>query len=229
MSNEGSVFESAPAWDRLPAFTTVRRGYDPAQVLTFVKQARERVESLETRIRDLEEERDRIAKDRDVALETWDSTKQEPYEAMAGRLADLMRNFDAEVEKLHVSARTESERTLAEARGEAERILEQAEGADAEARGQAEQVVQQAREEADRILGKARTEADQVESDLFAVYGSTINELRTIRDHMQRAVHEVDLVLEASPEDHVVVLEQRAERRAEEEPAAPDTPSEYGR
>ncbi|HEX5950045.1 MAG TPA: DivIVA domain-containing protein, partial [Actinomycetota bacterium] len=162
MSNEGTVFEPAPAWDRLPAFTTVRRGYDPAQVLTFVKQARERIEALETRITDLEEERDRIAKDRDIALESWDSTKKEPYDAMAGRLADLMRSFDSEVEKLRADAQAESERTLSEAR-----------------------------EEAEGMVAKARTEADEIESGLFAVYGSTINELRGIRDHMQKAVHEI--------------------------------------
>src|SRR5512134_3280918 len=176
MSNEGSVFEPAPAWDRLPAFTTVRRGYDPAQVLTFVKQARERIEALETRIGDLEEERDRIAKDRDLALESWDSTKKEPYDEMAGRLADLMRSFDSEVEKLRADAQAESERTLSEARAEAERILEHSQGADAEAREQAEGIVRQAREEAEGIRAKARTEADEVESELFAVYGSTINE-----------------------------------------------------
>lgn len=230
MSNEGSVFEPAPAWDRLPAFTTVRRGYDPAQVLTFVKQARERIEALETKIQDLEREREDMARDRDVALESWDAGKKEPYDAMAGRLAELMRSFDAEVEKLRADAQSESERTLSEARAEAEQILEQSQGADAEAREQAEHIVRQAREEGDRILSKARTEADQVESDLFAVYGSTINELRGIRDHMQKAVHEIDVVLETSPDDQVVVLEQRAERRAEEQqPAHPDTPSEFGR
>ncbi|HSD49432.1 MAG TPA: hypothetical protein VLE71_06335 [Actinomycetota bacterium] len=229
MSNEGSVFETNQAWDRLPAFTTVRRGYDPAQVLTFVKQARERVESLETRIRDLEQEREQLSRDRDVALESWDSSKNEPYDAMAGRLADLMRSFDGEVEKLRADAQAESERTLAEARDEADRILQQAQGADEDARGQAEHILRQSREEADRIVGKARTDADQIESDLFAVYGSTINELRGIRDHMQQAVHEIDLVLEARPDDQVVVLEQRGERRAEEQPAQPDTPSEFGR
>ncbi|HET9725185.1 MAG TPA: hypothetical protein VFR44_15275 [Actinomycetota bacterium] len=229
MSNEGTVFEPAQAWDRLPAFTTVRRGYDPAQVLTFVKQARERVESLETRIRDLEQEREQLSRDRDVALESWDSSKQEPYDAMAGRLADLMRSFDGEVEKLRAEAQAESERTLGEARAEADQILQQAQGADEDARGQAEHILRQSREEADRIVGKARTEADQIESDLFAVYGSTINELRGIRDHMQQAVHEIDVVLEARPDDQVVILEQRGERRAEEQPAQPDTPSEFGR
>lgn len=229
MSNEGSVFEPAPAWDRLPAFTTVRRGYDPAQVLTFVKQARERIEALETRIGDLEEERDRIAKDRDVALESWDSTKKEPYDEMAGRLADLMRSFDSEVEKLRADAQAESERTLSEARAEAERILEHSQGADTEAREQAEEIVRQAREEAEGIRAKARTEADEVESELFAVYGSTINELRGIRDHLQKAVHEVDLVLESAPEERVVVLDQRGERRDEGDPARPDAPSEFGR
>jgi cell division septum initiation protein DivIVA len=232
MSTEGSVFEPAPAWERMPAFTTVRRGYDPAQVLTFVKQARERIEALETKIGEMEQEREELARDRDVALQSWEagSGPKEPYDAMAGRLADLMRSFDAEVEKLRADAQAESERTLTEARAESDRILEQAQGSDAEAREEADQIVRQAREEADRIVGKARTEADQVESDLFAVYGSTINELRGIRDHMQNAVREIDIVLESGAGDQVVVLEKRGEqRRAEEQPARPDAPSEFGR
>jgi len=229
-TEEGSVFEAAPAWDRLPAFTTVRRGYDPAQVLTFVKQARERMEMLETKLSDAERARGELERDRDVALQSWDSTKQEPYDAMAGRLADLMRSFDAEVEKARVDAQAESERMLAEARAESDRILEHAQGADAEARGQSEDIVRQARQEAEAIVEKARAQADQIESDLFAVYGSTLNELRDIRDHMGKAVHEIDVVLDAGPSDQVVVLEQRGDRRAEEssEPQH-DTPSEYGR
>lgn len=229
MSTEGSVFESAPAWERMPAFTTVRRGYDPAQVLTFVKQARERMEALEAKVRDLEAERDELARDREVALQSWESGAKEPYDAMAGRLADLMRSFDAEVEKLRADAESESERTLSEARERADRILEQAEGADAEARGQAEQTVQEARAQADRIVGKARTEAEQVESDLFAMYGSTINELRGIREHMQRAVREIDGVLDTVREDQVVVLDQRSEVGSGEQPTDADAPSEFGR
>lgn len=196
MSTEGPVFESSPAWERMPAFTTVRRGYDPAQVLTFVKQARERIEALEAKIRDLEREREELARDRDVALRSWEAGAKEPYDAMAERLAGLMRSIDAEVEKLRTDAQTESERTLSEAR-----------------------------EEADRIVGKARTDADQIESDLFAMYGSTINELRGIREHMQKAVHEIDVVLDAAPADQVVVLEQHGEEREEGQPARPDEPS----
>jgi len=231
MATDGSVFEPVPAWDRTPAFSTVRRGYDPTQVLAYLRSVEERVQILETRLRDAERERDETRRERDIAVESWNAARKEPYDSMAGRLADLMRNFDVEVEKLRGETESESGRILGEATGEAERIRQQTQRAEAEARGQAEHLVLQAREDADRIVQKAQEEADQIGSDLFAVYGSTLDELRAVRDRMQSALRDIEVVLDGRPDEEIVMIDDRAGGAQLEQWPAPsqETPSDLGR
>ena len=233
MATGGSGFSPAAGWDRTPpTFSTVRRGYDPEQVLAYLARVAERMEGLETRLRRAEKERDETRRERDVALETWDKARNQPYESMAGHLADLMRKFDAEVERLEAEAEAESGRILDEARGEAERIRLQAAGTDAEARRQAEHVLREAREEADRVLRQAREEAEQIESDLFAVHGSMLNELQIIRDHMRNAIGELEVVLSGRPPDEpVVVIEDAGGGAQREEMSLPrqEAPHQLGR
>ena len=205
MATGRTGFEAAPAREPTPAFGTVRRGYDPAQVLAHLKRVEEQIQVLEARLRDAERERDETRRARDIALDSLERARKEPYDSMAGRLADLMRTFDAEVAKLRGEADSESARILGEAKREADRIREQVQREETEAHGQAEQRERQAKEDADRIVKQAQEEAGQIESDLVAVYGSTLKELRAIRDHMQAAVREIDVVLEEHEDEPIVV------------------------
>jgi len=220
MATGRSNIGSASATDPQPAFGTVRRGYDPTQVLAHLRMVEERIRVLEAKLRDAERERDEARRSKEVALDSLDKAKKEPYDSMAGRLADLMRTFDAEVAKLRGEADSESARILGEARREADRIHEQVKREEAEARGQAEQRERQAREDADRIVKEAREEADQIESNLVAVYGSTLNELRAIRDNMQTAVREIDVVLDERADEPIVIHDDHAAGAPPEETPA---------
>jgi len=218
--------------DRPPTFNLVRRGFDPDQVVTYLRGVAQRVQALETKVHDLEKERDEARRERDIALEAWDQAKEsrgDPYGAMSAHVADLVRAFDEEVERLRRDAQAEADRILTRAKSEAERTQLEVQGAEAEARTQAEHIVRQAREEADQIVAQARVEADRVQRDLLAMHGSTLNELRIIRDHMANSIKELEGVLNG---DRVVVV---GEADGEGAPAGgavsatgPETPSELG-
>lgn len=232
-TGETGLTPAAAADRAAPTFNTVRRGFDPEQVLTYLKRVVERVQSLEVRLEEAEKQRDEAKRERDIALQAWDEAKQErdPYETMSAHVADLVRSFDEEVEKLRRDAQVEADRILAQAKSEAERTYLEAQGAEAEARGQAEHILREAQEEAERIRRQARMDADQIQADLMAIHGSTLNELRIIRDHMVNSVKELEVVLNGEqPEDRLVVIEGSDEGRPGEEASIPrpDMPSELG-
>ncbi|HZD79006.1 MAG TPA: hypothetical protein VE646_03045 [Actinomycetota bacterium] len=226
MATEGSGFGSAASGDRSPpSFDMVKRGFDPDQVLQYLRGVAQRVQALEDQIRGLEREREEAKRERDIALEAWETARKDPYEALAAHVAELVRHFDAEVEKLRGEAELEAARILSGAREEADRIRQQAGGAQAEARGQADHIRRQAREEAERILGDAKAQTDQIKSHLMTLHGSTLNELRIIRDHMRNSVREIDVILnggQQQEEERVVVLGHAGEA---EKPVREDEPS----
>ena len=214
-----------------PTFTTVRRGFDPDQVLGYVRRVAERVQGLETRLGEAEKERDEVKRERDIALQAWDSAKSDPYESMSVHVADLVRLFDEEVEKLRRDAQIEADRILAQAKSAAEQTYLGAQGAEAEARAQADHIARQAREEAEQIVRQARSEAEQIQSDLLTIHGSTLNELRIIHDHMLNSVKELEVVLNGErPEERVVVIDEAGEGAPANEAAAPiqETRSDLG-
>jgi regulator of protease activity HflC (stomatin/prohibitin superfamily) len=49
--------------------------------------------------------------------------RQDPYDTASARVADLVRMFDQDVERLRAEAEAEVERLLADARTESERLL----------------------------------------------------------------------------------------------------------
>ncbi|MGH2649846.1 MAG: DivIVA domain-containing protein, partial [Actinomycetota bacterium] len=142
----------------LPTFGTVRRGYDPDQVLEYVTRLTDHLDALETEVRRLQGE----LSQRDVDEEERAATARDEYEGVGARVADLMRTFDQDVGKLRQDAEAEAERIVAEARAEADRIHQEAEKLRGEAAAKAERVQAKARTEADKIRLDAQSKAEEV-------------------------------------------------------------------
>jgi len=208
-----------------PTFATVRRGYDPAQVLEYVAQLTDRMNDLATEIRRLQAESSR----RDVAPKEQAPTGQDQYEGVGARVADLMRTFDQDVEKLRQDAEAEAGRIVAEARSEADRIQQEAERLNGEATTEVERVQTEARTEADRIrldaqskaedlrlqaaeaLRDAQKESDKVLSSLASRRQALLGELRGIRDRMLGTTRDLEATIEAASAGEQVVVVEDAE------------------
>lgn len=204
----------------LPTFATVRRGYDPDQVLEYVTRLTDHLDALATEVRRLQAE----LSQRDDALEEQAPTAQDQYEGVGARVADLMRTFDQDVEKLREDAEEEAGRIVAEARSEADRIQQDAERSRGDAAAKAERVQAQARTEADRIrldaqskaedvrqqaeeaLREAKKESDRFLSSLASRHEALMEELRVIRDRMVDATRGIEATIEEALRDQVVVV-----------------------
>jgi cell division septum initiation protein DivIVA len=204
----------------LPTFATVRRGYDPDQVLEYVTRLTDHLDALATEVRRLQAE----LSQRDDALEEQAPTAQDQYEGVGARVADLMRTFDQDVERLREDAEEEAGRIVAEARSEADRIQQEAERSRGDAAAKAERVQAQARTEADRIrldaqskaedvrqqaeeaLREAKKESDRFLSSLTSRHETLMEELRVIRDRMVDATRGIEATIEEALRDQVVVV-----------------------
>jgi cell division septum initiation protein DivIVA len=204
----------------LPTFATVRRGYDPDQVLEYVTRLTDHLDALATEVRRLQAE----LSQRDADEEEQAPTAQDKYEGVGARVADLMRTFDQDVERLREDAEEEAGRIVAEARSEADRIQQEAERSRGDAAERAERVQAQARTEADRIrldaqskaedvrqqaeeaLREAKKESDRFLSSLTSRHETLMEELRVIRDRMVDATRGIEATIEEALRDQVVVV-----------------------
>jgi vacuolar-type H+-ATPase subunit E/Vma4 len=213
----------------MPTFATVRRGYDPDQVLEYVTRLTDHVDTLETEVRRLQEGQA--------------PTAQDQYEGVGARVADLMRTFDQDVEKLRQDAKAEAGRIVAEARSESDRIKQGAERSRGETTAKAERIQAKARTEADKIrldaqskaedlrlqateaLREAKEKSDRVLSGLASRREALMEELRAIRDRMVDTTKGIEATIEAGARDQVVVVgEAGGEEPADLAPSSEATP-----
>lgn len=174
-----------------PAFRTVRRGFDPEEVRAHLDRVANEVRDLESRLRQREADLQQARGERDTA---GDVATPDPYNGVSTHVADLLRGFDHDVERLRVKSAAEAERIQTEARVQAQ-----------------------------MELVKARLEADRIRTEVLALRSSKFDELRTMRDHLESSLKELETALENEPsEDHVVVLGEVADRA----PEGADGPSE---
>jgi DivIVA domain-containing protein len=206
-----------------PTFGTVRRGYDPAQVLEYLSRVADHVEALESKVRQLETERGQPS---DAPGEQAPAG-QNGYEGVGARVADLVRAFDEDVEKLRRDAQAEAGRIITEASAQAERLHHEAERLRAEAETEVERIQLEARTEANKVrldaqcqaeevrvqaaeaLREAQKESDKVLSSLASRRQALLGELRAIRDRMLGTTRDLEATIEgSSAEDRVVVVEE---------------------
>jgi cell division initiation protein len=155
-------------------FGTVRRGFDPAQVSAYLNRVAEQVETLETRVAELESE--------PVAgpAETAETGSSDPYATMSSQLAGVMKAFDQDVERLRAEAEAEADRTISDAKTESARIRLDAEN-------KANEVVAGARGSLEGFKRDAEAEIAQ----LTKRRESITSELRAVR---QRLLVALDLL-----------------------------------
>lgn len=173
-----------------PTFGTVRRGYDPDEVSTYVKTMTTRVRSLEHRAAELESE---LKQARHLAPEDAGSAG-DPYAAISGRMADAVRAFDQDVEQMRGEAEAEAKRILDEARADADRIRVEA------------------RSTAEKTLKESRARADARLSELESRRRSLMNDLRTVRERMLESVSSLDPILNVEGAAQKVVIPEEGIR-----------------
>jgi DivIVA domain-containing protein len=182
-------------------FATVRRGYDPQQVRTYLASIAKQVGTLERELSQLRLEVGSAAARGDGPTATPPPTSApassgtgDPYDALSKRFAALIEMADQEAERILENARTESELALDEARTEADRI-----------RVDAQAHAEESRQEGTELLERARTESSRVLAGLGERRRELIGQLEEMRSKLLTVA-----------EDLVVPIEEAASAEAED-------------
>jgi cell division septum initiation protein DivIVA len=191
---------------RQPTFATVFRGFDPHQVTEYLSGVADHVEALESNVQQLESELQETRR-QSVALQNKVGG-QDPYDTISARVADLVRMFEQDVERLRAEAEAEVQRLLADARIEGERLLAGARTEAERTRLDAHDRAAETRAEAERTLREARIETDQAVSRLASRRNALLDELRAMRDRMLDTAKDLETTIEGSIGDQVVILEE---------------------
>jgi cell division septum initiation protein DivIVA len=195
-----------PDADGSPRFTQVLRGYDPEQVRGYFLQLSSRIETLE---RELE---DAVAQ-RDAARRRYAMARDDAYNQLAGRMAELLKVADQQAERIRRDGEEETKRRLDEARHLATQIQRESEGEADRLRQEAAQVLRQAEVDRDRVLGGLTASRDAV-----------VAELQATKEHMVTVIQQLEVAMAvaqaAYPNDSLVDLTSESGPR--EDPKADD-------
>jgi DivIVA domain-containing protein len=171
-------------------FATVRRGYDPEQVRTYLASVADQIELLE---RELNQVRLELSSAASRGEPTTDQATgsapappaEDPYGALSKRFAGLIETADQEAEKMLANAKAEAKRALAEARSEADRI-----------RVDAQAHAEEGRQEVADLLERATTEADRVLSTLGERRRSLASQLEEMRAKLIAMAEDLSIPIE---------------------------------
>jgi DivIVA domain-containing protein len=179
-------------------FATIRRGYDPEQVRDYLLMIGRQVETLEHELREA-----RLRAGGSPEVVTVPEPREDPYDRLASRVADVLRSSDEQAERILEDAREEAARTLSEARSEADRIR-----VDAQSRAE------EARQAGTEVLLNAEAEAERVLSTLSARRETLVDQLQIMQSRLIGAAQELETAivgpdeLEASAEDADAILDE---------------------
>ncbi len=180
---DAAMWSGMPDTPPAPPFKTARRGFEQQQVLEYVAQMTDRLQTVENMVRQLRAETERAQHQRDAALLDRDAVVQERdafrrerdaallerssdadgYEHVSGRVTELLVALDRDVETIRAEAEAEAEQIVIRARSEAYRL-----------RGEAEE----AQAEAMLAARAAREEAERSEADMASRRDVVLDELR---------------------------------------------------
>ena len=156
-------------------FATVRRGYDPQQVRTYLTSIAEQVGTLERELAQFRLESEAAAATPQPSAPA-PAPAEDPYDALSKRFASLIEMADQEAERILSDARTEAKMAVDEARSEADRIRVDAQAHAEEARQEGTDLLERAKVESDRLLSglaeRRRTlveQLDEMRTKLLAV------------------------------------------------------------
>ena len=156
-------------------FATVRRGYDPQQVRTYLTSIATQVGTLERELSQLRLEAGSAAARSGEGVDP-DQTPdhappiEDPYDALSTRFASLIEMADREAERILENARSDATRALDEATSEADRI-----------RVDAQAHAEEARQEGTDLLEKAKTASERLLSGLAERRRNLVTQLEEMR------------------------------------------------
>ena len=182
-------------------FAQVRRGFDADEVTAHLGRVAEHVADLESTIADLRSQ----LREREGAASREELARSEAYETTAARVADLVRAFDQDMERLRAQSEAEADARLAEARANAERLDGEAEKLRTEAEAEAARILAEARDEAARVRSDAERRARDSIGSLDSRRAALLESMRHIRDGLQRTGESVDALLRRADGDVVIV------------------------
>jgi cell division septum initiation protein DivIVA len=211
-------------------FAMVWRGYEPSEVNEYVTKLTDRAKGLEEKVSALESELEKVSaleselEEARAHSETPAASPANPYESVSDRVADVVRAFDQEVERMRREAEGEAERLVEEAAAEAEQRLHEVDTLRHEAEAEVGQKLADAQAEADRIrldaqgnaeetLAKAERArksaergADKILGQLESRRESLVLEIRAIRERLLDSASDLEsLVGSDESTDRVVV------------------------
>ncbi len=166
-----------PDADGSPRFTQVLRGYDPEQVRGYFLQLTAKVDTLERELED-------AVSQRDSARRRYTMARDDAYNQLAGRMAELLKVADQQAEKIRRDAEDESKHRLDETRHLATQIQRESEAEAERLRQQAMEVLRHAEADRDRVLGGLTASRDAV-----------VAELQATREHMVTVIQQLEVAM----------------------------------
>jgi DivIVA domain-containing protein len=172
------LFGPPDADGTFPRFTTVLRGYDPEQVRDFVLRLAARVDTLE---RELEETRTQ----RDAARKRYGTARDDAYNQLGQRMADMLRTADQQAERIRREAEEEAKQRIIQARQLAGQIEREAEEHAQALRSEGEEALEQAIRARQEMLGGLSASRDLALADLAAA-----------RDHLDGILQRLGIAMD---------------------------------
>ncbi|HJS25539.1 MAG TPA: DivIVA domain-containing protein [Actinomycetota bacterium] len=177
-------------------FVTIRRGYDPDQVRAYLEQLADQMEVMRSMVREARTEAE-------TAVRAASEPRLDPYEQLAARVSNVIREADNAAEKIRAEAISDAEQVTDHALAEADRINTDAQARAEEARERADTAVRVAREEADRTIAGLATRRDALVGQLASMQERLLGvarELETAMD-VKASLPELEPFLSSMPTD----------------------------
>ena len=208
----------------LPRFEKVLRGYDPQAVTTFVRAMLGRIRELEGQMIDLNAQLAGTVAGGAKMPGAGLTGSQDRYATFSEHVADVVRAFDQDVERIRNEAETQAARILEGAKAQAEARMRETDERRQTAASDVQRMVTEARAEADRVrldaqakaeeitakaeraLDDARRRATEQLSDLEGRRASMVTEIRSLRDRLLTAAGTLDAGLGDRPSDGVITV-----------------------
>jgi len=184
------ALSTSPERIREPKFNTVKRGYEPAQVLEYLSKIADRMQVLESQVKELGSQLERANQERDEAVAAAASAP-DSYEQVTSRVADLMVGLDRDVARLRTEAEADAAKIREEAQTEAQRIRSEAGEMNALAR---------------QRLAEAEEEASLATSGMVAQQESVREELRAASNRVLQVIGELEASI--GRQDAVIVVRE---------------------
>ena len=195
------IIRRGPSDIRNRQFVWVRKGYDPDQVQDFLGQVADMVEQLQAELARAKSEIDRSSWQKSAA-------REEAYQDLANRMADVLRTAEAHAETIRREADKEVQQLVAQAQAEAEEFRksgrDEIEKIRREALAEAETIRREALADAERTrrenaeaMKKARAEAEHIVSVLASRRDILLAEVNATRERLIGILEKVNAAVPA--------------------------------